>query len=168
MQYSFDNKNFHNTPYDAFLSHKSYIIYCSNGEQYNINYFLRDFARWCALQVLHLWDAPDIVVEYLKTGNEDLRKKAKHDALAVANAAAYAAYAANDAANADAYAAYAANAAAYAAYAANDAANAAAYAAYAANDAANAANDVKEKQRNKFNEFINNIIDYIPKELFEM
>ena len=29
---------------------------------------LRHFARLCALDVIHLWDAPPIVVEYLRTG----------------------------------------------------------------------------------------------------
>ena len=37
---------------------------------------LREFARWCALQVIHLWDAPDIVKEYLKTGDEKIRAAA--------------------------------------------------------------------------------------------
>jgi len=34
---------------------------------------LRKFARMCALDVIHLWDAPDVVVRYLKTGDEALR-----------------------------------------------------------------------------------------------
>src|ERR1043166_8713729 len=39
---------------------------------------LRDFARWNALQVIHLWkDPPSVVVEYLKTGNEELRAAAR-------------------------------------------------------------------------------------------
>jgi hypothetical protein len=33
---------------------------------------LRRFARMCALDVVHLWGAPDVVIEYLKTGNEEL------------------------------------------------------------------------------------------------
>lgn len=37
---------------------------------------LREFARGCALQVSHLWDAPDVVVEYLRTGDESLRAAA--------------------------------------------------------------------------------------------
>jgi hypothetical protein len=36
-----------------------------------------EFARWCALQVTHLWDAPDVVCEFLETGNEDLKEAAK-------------------------------------------------------------------------------------------
>ena len=34
------------------------------------------FARMCALDVIHLWDAPDIVVHYLKTGDESARSEA--------------------------------------------------------------------------------------------
>jgi len=34
---------------------------------------LRDYACWCALQVIHMWDAPSIVRQYLETGNESLR-----------------------------------------------------------------------------------------------
>ena len=72
----------------------------------------REFARWCALRVAHLWDMPAVVREYLETGNEELR--------AAAGAAAW--DAARDAAGA------AARAAAWAA--AGDAAWAAARAAY--------------------------------------
>src|SRR5690606_5250340 len=43
---------------------------------------LRSFACACARDVLHLWDAPDVVRRYLDTGDETLR--------AAANAAAWA------------------------------------------------------------------------------
>ena len=117
---------------------------------------LRLFARQAALSVSHLWDMPDLVREYLVTGNETLRVEARRlslaaapcpgtaaaDAAADAAYAAYAAaYAAADAAADAAYAAaYAADAdAADAAYAAAYAADAdAAYAAYAAAYAADA------------------------------
>ena len=36
----------------------------------DISETLRRFARLCALDVIHLWDAPPVVVEYLKTGDE--------------------------------------------------------------------------------------------------
>lgn len=49
---------------------------------------LREFARWCALQVIDLWDAPDVVRQYLTTGNESLRAEA-WDALAAARAAVW-------------------------------------------------------------------------------
>ena len=38
---------------------------------------LRAFARWCAIQVIHLWNAPDVVVSYLATGDESLRDAAR-------------------------------------------------------------------------------------------
>ena len=34
---------------------------------------LREFARWCALQVIDLWEAPDVVRKYLETGDATLR-----------------------------------------------------------------------------------------------
>ncbi len=37
---------------------------------------LRLFARQCALDVIHTWDAPDVVREYLETGKESLRTAA--------------------------------------------------------------------------------------------
>ncbi len=37
---------------------------------------LREFARKCALSVIHLWDCPRIVRDYLETGNEELRAAA--------------------------------------------------------------------------------------------
>lgn len=38
---------------------------------------LRSFARQCALDVIHLWDAPGIVWQYLETGDEGLRAVAR-------------------------------------------------------------------------------------------
>src|SRR5690606_10054298 len=35
------------------------------------------FARQCARDVLHLWDAPDVVRRYLETGDEALRDAAR-------------------------------------------------------------------------------------------
>ena len=35
---------------------------------------MRAFARWCALQVADLWDAPELVIEYLATGAEKYRE----------------------------------------------------------------------------------------------
>jgi hypothetical protein len=52
---------------------------------------LRQFARDCALEVLHLWAAPDVVVEYLLTGDESLRAAARDAARAAAWDAAWAA-----------------------------------------------------------------------------
>jgi hypothetical protein len=52
---------------------------------------LRDFARWCALQVIHLWDAPDVVRQYLDTGDKSLRSAAWAAARYAAGDAAWAA-----------------------------------------------------------------------------
>ena len=43
---------------------------------YDATDVLRLFARRCALDVVHLWDAPDVVLKYLKTGDESLRAAA--------------------------------------------------------------------------------------------
>jgi len=43
------------------------------------NLILRKFARLCALDVIHLWCVPDVVEEYIKNGDENLRRDAnKH------------------------------------------------------------------------------------------
>jgi hypothetical protein len=64
---------------------------------------MREFARWSALQVIELWDAPEIVRQYLTTGDESLRAAAWAAARDAAWAAAWAA--ARDAAWAAAWAA---------------------------------------------------------------
>jgi hypothetical protein len=87
---------------------------------------LRKVARMCASDVLHLWDAPEIVKEYLKTGDEKIRAAAARAARAAgdaAGAAGDAAWAAWDAARAAKDAAWAARDAAWAAGAAGDAKN---------------------------------------------
>lgn len=48
---------------------------------------LREFARWSALQVIELWDAPEVVRQYLTTGDESLRDAARDAAVAAAVAA---------------------------------------------------------------------------------
>ena len=97
---------------------------------------LRECARWCALQVIDLWDAPQAVRDDLETGDESLRAAARAAASAAARAAASAA--AWDAASAAASAAARAAASAAARAAAWNAASAAARAAAsaAARDAA--------------------------------
>ena len=52
---------------------------------------LHDFARWCALQVIHLWDVPNVVRQYLETGDESLRAAARAAAWDAAREAAWAA-----------------------------------------------------------------------------
>ena len=52
---------------------------------------LRAFARWCALEVASLWDMPQVVREYLETGDEPKRAAAMDAAWDAARAAAWAA-----------------------------------------------------------------------------
>lgn len=52
---------------------------------------LRTFARRCALDVVHLWDAPDIVRRFLETGDESIRHTACGEAWAAEWAAKWAA-----------------------------------------------------------------------------
>jgi len=40
------------------------------------NALLSEFARWCALQVVDLWQCPTIVRQYLETGDESIREEA--------------------------------------------------------------------------------------------
>ena len=53
---------------------------CANTRTYLYGFdateMLREFARKCALDVIHLWDAPEIVVRYLNTGDESIRDAA--------------------------------------------------------------------------------------------
>jgi len=59
---------------------------------------LREFARWCALQVVHLWNVPSVVMEYL-TGDESKRDAAWAAAEAAEAAASAAAEAVRAAQN---------------------------------------------------------------------
>jgi len=60
----------HGEPVDKYAcSHRTYL---DGG--IDISNVLRKFADLCALDVIHLWDAPDVVVKYLKTGDESLRE----------------------------------------------------------------------------------------------
>ena len=49
---------------------------------------MREFARWAALQVCHLWDCPPVVKRYLETGNEAIRDAARGAAWGAARGAA--------------------------------------------------------------------------------
>jgi len=88
------------------------------------------FSRLCALDVIHLWDAPDIVVQYLRTGDPSIRDAARDAARDAMDAALYAGYAigaarvarvAMHAGYAAMHAMYAIDAAGHAGYAARDA-----------------------------------------------
>jgi len=45
---------------------------------------LRAFARKCALDVVRLWDAPEVVLRYLRTGDESIRVEARSAAWSAA------------------------------------------------------------------------------------
>ena len=62
--------------------HRKYL-WCVDAEE-----VLKEFARMCALDVIHLWDAPAMVVKYLQTGDESLRGKTQDAASAAAWSAA--------------------------------------------------------------------------------
>jgi hypothetical protein len=133
-------------------------IVCSSRriiKRVNVTDLLRLFARKQALSVIHLWNAPDIVREYLETGDESKRAAAWAAARDAAWDAAW------DAAR-DAARAAARDAAWDAAWdAARDAARAAARAAAwdAARDAAWAAARAAAwaAARNQFNDMINEV-----------
>lgn len=55
---------------------------------YDATDVLRKFSRMCALDVVYLWDAPDVVVQYLQVGKEELRDAAWDAAWAAARDAA--------------------------------------------------------------------------------
>lgn len=57
---------------DKFVCRSRTILWRVNGEL-----ILREFARHCALDVIHLWDAPAVVRQYLETGDENKRDAAR-------------------------------------------------------------------------------------------
>jgi hypothetical protein len=61
----------HGEPIDKWFGRRRKIIATINAEE-----LLLEYARWCALEVIHLWDAPQVVREYLETGEKSLRKEA--------------------------------------------------------------------------------------------
>lgn len=97
---------------------------------------LRTFARRCALDVIHMWNAPAVVREFLETGKGELR------------AAAWASRSVEAAAwSADSTAAWSARNSAWSAASANDAASKATHAANAAWSAARAFDETAEAAR---------------------
>lgn len=66
---------------DKLVATRRRAIWCYDGTE-----VLRQFARECAIGVLHLWDPPppDVVVRYLQTGDESLRAAARAAAWAAA------------------------------------------------------------------------------------
>jgi hypothetical protein len=74
----------HGKPIDKWVGRRRKIISTINAEE-----LLEQFARWCALQVIHLWNVPPVVREYLETGNDSLREDACGAADEAAARAAY-------------------------------------------------------------------------------
>src|SRR5690606_29452530 len=53
----------HGEPVDKFAASERRILWRLDGE--TTDRVLREFARWAASQMLHLWDAPQVVRDYL-------------------------------------------------------------------------------------------------------
>ena len=71
---------------DKVVAHRRRIVWRIDAEP-----VLRAFARGCALQAVPLWNAPDVVIRYLRTGDKNIRDAARDAARAAAWAAAGAA-----------------------------------------------------------------------------
>lgn len=77
----------HGNPIDKYAcSERTYI---SGG--IDASKTISKFARLCALDVIHLWDAPEVVVRYLKTGDVDMRDAAVRAAARAATDSTWAA-----------------------------------------------------------------------------
>jgi hypothetical protein len=77
---------------DGIADEQSDKLVCSRRRiiaRFDATDLLWEMSRWCALQVIHLWDAPQIVRDYLTTGDESLRAAAWDAARAAARAAAW-------------------------------------------------------------------------------
>ena len=74
----------HGSPVDKYAARSRKIVASIDAES-----LLREYARKCALSVIHLWDAPDVVKRYLTTGDESLRAAARAAAWAAAWDAAW-------------------------------------------------------------------------------
>ncbi len=70
---------------DKLVATERTVLWCVDGEE-----LLHRFARRCALDVVHLWAAPDGVLRWLRTGDESLRGAAWDDAWDAAWDAAWA------------------------------------------------------------------------------
>jgi hypothetical protein len=59
------------TDTDKFICRERTVLW-----SFDATNLLHEFARWCALQVIDKWDAPDVVRRYLETGDESIRDAA--------------------------------------------------------------------------------------------
>jgi hypothetical protein len=73
----------HGNPIDKWVGRERKIV-----ASIDATGLLWEFARWNAKQVLHLWDAPQVVKDYLDTGDEKLRAAAEDAAQSAARDAA--------------------------------------------------------------------------------
>jgi hypothetical protein len=162
------------TDYDKLVCRERTILWRVDAED-----VLRAFARRAALDVIHLWDAPDVVRKYLETGDESLRSaamdaassatwtdpsssvSARAAAMDAARAAAWAASsvsaraAAMDAVRAAAWAASSASARA----AAMDAVRAAAWAASSASARAAARAAARDAAGDRYNGWLSDMVE---------
>lgn len=73
----------HGAPIDKLVGRDRRIIATIDATQ-----LLRDFARWCAMQVVENWDCPKIVMRWLTTGDESIRSAALEKVWSESRAAA--------------------------------------------------------------------------------
>jgi hypothetical protein len=73
----------HGEPVDKYVGRKRKIL-----KELDATNLLYEFARLQALSVTHLWDAPDIVLQYLFTGDETIRRAAESAAQSAVESAA--------------------------------------------------------------------------------
>jgi len=66
------NLQSHGDPVDKWVGRRRKILASIDATD-----MLCEFARWCALQVIDLWDAPYVVRKYLATGDESLMLAAR-------------------------------------------------------------------------------------------
>ena len=74
----------HGNPADKLVANERRIIARMDADE-----MLRYFARMQALSVVHLYDAPDVVLDYLMTGDEKIRDAASAAAWEATRAAAW-------------------------------------------------------------------------------
>jgi hypothetical protein len=73
----------HGDPIDKYVAQGRTVLAMADGTD-----TLRSFARWSALQMIHLCNAPQVVIDYLNTGDESIRSAAWDAAWDAARAAA--------------------------------------------------------------------------------
>jgi len=69
---------------DKVVASERKILYRVEGRD-----LLREFARWCALEVVGVWSPPPVVVEWLETGDPALKSAAESAAWSAARSAAW-------------------------------------------------------------------------------